>query len=256
MHKRVEPCKVEVQSGLAFGNDGDWRNTTMYCTVLEGFWSLQWRRLQIRKFLVRSDHSAAYHTTCFRCFLSKANTQSPTPTMEQSAPAEPDEHLAAPTVSTRSSGAPAPNASPSKSPRPFGLPTKPGVDVISKKDWDAIAGFIRRRKWLHATPCLESDVADPLLNILPKNCGTARVVNGVVEGDVFGAFMMGFDFHLTPQGPRLIEINTNAGETRGVLQPPSPFSLCFAAGRIYHCSRFQIWLLTYHCSSSDASSFR
>ena len=27
----------------------------------------------------------------------------------------------------------------------------------------------------------------------------------------YGAFMMGFDFHLTESGPRLIEINTNAG---------------------------------------------
>jgi hypothetical protein len=27
----------------------------------------------------------------------------------------------------------------------------------------------------------------------------------------YGAFMLGFDFHLTKEGPRLIEINTNAG---------------------------------------------
>lgn len=27
----------------------------------------------------------------------------------------------------------------------------------------------------------------------------------------YGAFMLGFDFHITPEGPKLIEINTNAG---------------------------------------------
>lgn len=229
----------------------------MYCTVLEGFWSLQqWRRLQPRKFLVRSDHSAAYHTTRFRCFASKANTQSPSLIMEPAAPAVPDDqHLAAPTAVAHASGAPAPNASPSKSPRPFGLPTKPGVDVISKKDWDAIAGFIRRRKWLHATPCLETDMADPLLNVLPKNCGTARVVNGVVEGDVFGAFMMGFDFHLTPQGPRLIEINTNAGEDSW---RPATLTTIFVVLRC--CAHLPLLslsdlALTCHCSSSDAAEF-
>ena len=27
----------------------------------------------------------------------------------------------------------------------------------------------------------------------------------------YGALLLGFDFHITPEGPRLIEINTNAG---------------------------------------------
>jgi hypothetical protein len=48
--------------------------------------------------------------------------------------------------------------------------------------------------WKLEDPALESDKEDPLL--LPRP---------------YGAFMMGFDFHLTPEGPKLIEINTNAG---------------------------------------------
>lgn len=79
--------------------------------------------------------------------------------------------------------------------RPYGLPIKPGHDVVSPSDWSAMCDFIAGRSWWFDTPCSESDIADSL--IAPK--------------PAYGAFALGFDFHLTPEGPRLIEINTNAG---------------------------------------------
>lgn len=43
--------------------------------------------------------------------------------------------------------------------------------------------------------CQRPDLEDPLVwNKLP-----------------YGALLLGFDFHISPEGPRLIEINTNAG---------------------------------------------
>jgi glutathione synthase/RimK-type ligase-like ATP-grasp enzyme len=78
---------------------------------------------------------------------------------------------------------------------PFGPPLKTGEDLVSVKDWQQIKDFIESRAWYFDEPCLPEDGSDPLTkNRLP-----------------YGAFMLGFDFHLTSQGPRLIEINTNAG---------------------------------------------
>ncbi len=70
-----------------------------------------------------------------------------------------------------------------------------GLTQLVKKDILAICDFIQNRRWYHETPALESDSLDPLLKIPHP----------------FGGFMMGFDFHLTQQGPKLIEVNTNAG---------------------------------------------
>jgi glutathione synthase/RimK-type ligase-like ATP-grasp enzyme len=53
---------------------------------------------------------------------------------------------------------------------------------------------------------IEAEYAnDPLLKELPGGAG---------------AFMMGFDFHLTKQGPKLIEVNTNAGGLATTLSFP------------------------------------
>lgn len=84
---------------------------------------------------------------------------------------------------------------------PFGPPLKMGEDLVSVKDWQQIEDFIESRVWYFDEPCLAEDKNDPLIkNRLP-----------------YGAFMLGFDFHLTSQGPRLIEINTNAGGLASVL---------------------------------------
>jgi hypothetical protein len=80
--------------------------------------------------------------------------------------------------------------------QPWGVRPKSGHELIKKEEWDEIEAFIASGSWLQELPALESDKTDPLLQQLP--CG-------------WGAFMMGFDFHLTSEGPKLIEVNTNAG---------------------------------------------
>lgn len=84
---------------------------------------------------------------------------------------------------------------------PFGPPLKTGEDLVLAKHWQQIEDFIQSRAWYFDEPCLPEDESDPLTkNRLP-----------------YGAFMLGFDFHLTSLGPRLIEINTNAGGLASVL---------------------------------------
>ncbi len=77
----------------------------------------------------------------------------------------------------------------------YGLPVKAGLDELSQTDWAQIEKFIKDKSWYFQDPVLTADRADPLLS----------------QPIPYGRFMLGFDFHLTPQGPRLIEINTNAG---------------------------------------------
>lgn len=80
-------------------------------------------------------------------------------------------------------------------PHPLDLPAKPGFERVSRRDWDLMTDFITSRAWDGEDPVLPTDRLDPLLAPRPP----------------YGAFMLGFDFHLTYEGPRLIEINTNAG---------------------------------------------
>ncbi|WP_420904280.1 hypothetical protein [Candidatus Magnetaquiglobus chichijimensis] len=71
----------------------------------------------------------------------------------------------------------------------------PPVAVIPRPDLKAMLGLartLRRLALAHPHP-------------LPDAPDTARFDPG------HEAVMMGYDFHLTPEGPRLIEINTNAG---------------------------------------------
>eukprot|EP00755_Sulcionema_specki_P022002 Sspe_Gene.75449::Locus_47143_Transcript_1_1_Confidence_1.000_Length_1320::g.75449::m.75449 len=77
----------------------------------------------------------------------------------------------------------------------FGLPMKQGVQSYQAKDWRKIHDFIQSRIWCHEEPAAPEDKEDPLL----------------ATPIAYGAFMLGFDFHLTTEGPKLIEINTNAG---------------------------------------------
>lgn len=78
----------------------------------------------------------------------------------------------------------------------LGVPKKSGFEWIPPQDWKEIERFIKERKWaLNDEPAQIEDKEDPLLNEKPP----------------YGNFMMGFDFHLTSKGPKLIEINTNAG---------------------------------------------
>jgi hypothetical protein len=79
----------------------------------------------------------------------------------------------------------------------FGVPKKGGVELVASKDWEEITSFIKSRVWYFPDLLDAADKNDSLLrDELPKNGG---------------ALMMGFDFHLTEAGPKLIEINTNAG---------------------------------------------
>ena len=77
---------------------------------------------------------------------------------------------------------------------------KLGSETIPRDSWEAILAFVTdQRNWmLDDDPALPRDREDPL---------TARPTKG------YGAFMMGFDFHLTADGPKLIEYNTRFGDT-------------------------------------------
>lgn len=91
---------------------------------------------------------------------------------------------------------------------PFGVPIKSGTQEIGAVEWDQMRQFVESRLWLREP--LEDDREDPLLADLGRG----------PEGGVRGAFMMGFDFHLGPNGPRLIEVNTNAGGLATVFSFP------------------------------------
>ena len=79
--------------------------------------------------------------------------------------------------------------------REFGVPTKTGVEKYPVAVWEKVKDFIDSKVWDFDEPALPSDKDDPLLN---KKLS-------------YGNFMLGFDFHITPEGPKLIEVNTNAG---------------------------------------------
>jgi len=77
---------------------------------------------------------------------------------------------------------------------PYGIKMKRGKQPISHSDHCSALQFIESQVWRSSVPGQTADVSDPLLCTHPG----------------YGEFMMAFDFHLTPDGPRLIEINTNA----------------------------------------------
>ncbi len=79
--------------------------------------------------------------------------------------------------------------------KPYGVPLKTGHVVLKNSDWQVIREFIEGESWNFSTPCQDADLEDPLLKNKPN----------------YGALFLGFDFHPGPQGPKLIEINTNAG---------------------------------------------
>jgi hypothetical protein len=69
---------------------------------------------------------------------------------------------------------------------------------LARVDLQQMLDLLRLSWKLHKTPAYQRLIAAEL----PE---TARFDPG------YGGVMMGYDFHLTDQGPRLIEINTNAG---------------------------------------------
>eukprot|EP00754_Rhynchopus_humris_P005374 Rhum_TRINITY_DN12686_c0_g1::Rhum_TRINITY_DN12686_c0_g1_i1::g.53134::m.53134 len=77
--------------------------------------------------------------------------------------------------------------------RPYGLPIKEGLTKLKQAQWEAIYEFIQSGLWEHELPPQD----DPLLATKPA----------------YGAFMLGFDFHIKSDTstPKLIEVNTNAG---------------------------------------------
>jgi len=85
------------------------------------------------------------------------------------------------------------------------LKTLSGHDTLSKTNWDIIESFISTQSWHQKEPALKTDIEDKLLNQTIK----------------YGAFFLGFDFHIDVNGPQLIEINTNAGgfHTLPILYP-------------------------------------
>ena len=66
---------------------------------------------------------------------------------------------------------------------------------ILRSDYEQAIAFIASDIWRLPEPVYEADRHDPILNKINEK---------------YGAFMNSFDFHLTPQGPKLIEINNNA----------------------------------------------
>lgn len=75
----------------------------------------------------------------------------------------------------------------------FGIRLKSGSEPIGRRDYECAARFISLREWCLPALCQPDDQDDPLL-----------------QESRYGEFMLSFDFHLTPEGPRLIEINHSA----------------------------------------------
>ena len=75
----------------------------------------------------------------------------------------------------------------------FGIRLKSGSEPIGQRDYECAARFISLREWCLPALCQPDDQDDPLL-----------------QESRYGEFMLSFDFHLTPEGPRLIEINHSA----------------------------------------------
>lgn len=92
-------------------------------------------------------------------------------------------------------------------------PNRPQV-VLGRKDLIAMIRLARLLRRLSKTPCY-----------LEALDSTAPMAARFDPGNE--SVMMGYDFHLTPQGPRLIEVNTNAG---GSLMAYRALQPCFPPG--------------------------
>ena len=86
---------------------------------------------------------------------------------------------------------------------PLGLFYKSGAERIRRSDYEAALSFVRSEVWKMPRAALAQDELDPLLAQVPAT---------------YGAFMSAFDFHLTPRGPKLIEMNTNADGFMSVIR--------------------------------------
>jgi len=84
----------------------------------------------------------------------------------------------------------------------FGVYMKPGLQAISTKEFETCMQFLESGVWRVKDLPTEECSGDPLIAMNPT----------------YGEFMMAFDFHLTPTGPKLIEINTNADNVSTALQ--------------------------------------
>ena len=106
-------------------------------------------------------------------------------------------------ASAQSSDAPQTEQAATEPPRPedsripFGVRIKPGVQSVSEAEWALILDFIESGEWCRPDPATAEDAAEGPARTLPPNGA--------------GGLMMGFDFFMTADGPRLIEVNTNAG---------------------------------------------
>ncbi len=106
----------------------------------------------------------------------------------------------------------------------YGINIKQGYTLINKTDWNQIINFIDSNKFYHNELFYDQDKLDLLLQ---------NNIN-------YGTFILGFDFHLTSKGPKLIEINTNPG---GLV---SAFHLNYDFGNNIEKKFYQIFLDIIH----------
>lgn len=83
-------------------------------------------------------------------------------------------------------------------PSPFAAVLSPATVVLPRGELARMAGLVRAADRLAAHPAYREALAGALPAVARFDPGHAAV-------------MMGYDFHLTAAGPRLIEVNTNAG---------------------------------------------
>lgn len=96
--------------------------------------------------------------------------------------------------------------------QPWGVRSLPDSERIPAQSMISMVAFVESGVWLQSDSWAnERDKADPL----------CTAGGGGSAFPFRGAFMMGFDFHLTADGPRLIEVNTNAGGFATVIEQSS-----------------------------------
>ncbi len=88
----------------------------------------------------------------------------------------------------------------------FSLPVAPAPVTVSRDDAEAMAAVIDAIEAVVRLPAYREAVLAWAPAIAQAKCGALGV-------------FLGYDFHLTPEGPRLIEVNTNAG---GIMMLPEP----------------------------------
>eukprot|EP00939_MAST-03C_sp_MAST-3C-sp1_P003632 g3632.t1 len=91
----------------------------------------------------------------------------------------------------------------------FGIRCLPGTELVSRSDYKAIVEFLRSTCWRLTS-------SSPTTKLSRNDDNGAN--DPLLGENRYGKFMFAFDFHLTPNGPKLIEINHSADGIMAVMR--------------------------------------